>query len=165
MYRPNLYMLIGVPATGKSTWWERHKDESVAYISMDAIIERVAAEQGKTYNEVFKSAAKGAEKEMLAQVKAAVEAGQDIVWDQTNLNKATRAKKLAMIPERYRKIAVYFEIPEDHEKRLASRPGKTIPPNVLASMKSNLELPELAEGFTVVTSANNKYIDAEGTAV
>jgi len=157
-------MLIGLPGTGKSTWFNRYPNETgVAYISSDAIIERVAAEQGKTYSEVFKDAVKVAEKEMYEQVKVAVEAKQDIVWDQTNLNKSTRAKKLAMIPDEYRKIAVFFDLTEDHEQRLASRPGKTIPPHIIQSMKNNVEKPDLDEGFSVVTVANNKYVNEEGT--
>ena len=157
MPRPCMYMLIGLPGAGKSTWFDaRAGEQGVAYISSDAIIERIAANTGKTYNEVFKSAVKVAEKEMYKQVTAAVEAGQDIVWDQTNLNKKTRAKKLDMIPDHYRKIAVFFPEPDDLEQRLASRPGKTIPANVIQSMRTNLEMPDLQEGFTVVTVANNK---------
>jgi predicted kinase len=105
---------------------------------------------------VFKSTVKVAEKEMYKQVTAAVEAGQDIVWDQTNLNKKTRAKKLDMIPDHYRKIAVFFPEPDDLEQRLSSRPGKTIPANIIQSMRTNLEKPDLEEGFSVVTVANNK---------
>lgn len=161
--RPNLYMLIGLPGTGKSTWFNRYPNEiGVAYISSDAIIERIAAEQGKTYSEVFKDAVKVAEKEMYEQVKVAVEAKQDIVWDQTNLNKSTRAKKLAMIPAEYRKIAIFFDVTDDHEQRLAARPGKTIPAHIIQSMKSNVELPSLEEGFSVISVANNKYVDEEG---
>lgn len=164
MARPNMYMLIGLPGTGKSTWWNRYPNETgVAYISSDAIIERIAANTGKTYNEVFKTAVKVAEKEMYQQVEDAVKAGQDIVWDQTNLNKKTRAKKLAMIPNEYRKLAVYFPVTDDHEQRLASRPGKTIPAHILKTMAETVELPTLEEGFSVVVLANNKYVDEEGT--
>lgn len=164
MSRPNMYMLIGLPGTGKSTWWDQRKDcedSDVVYVSSDAIIERIAAEQGKTYNEVFKDNIKAAEKEMYSQVMDAVKADKDVVWDQTNLNKKTRAKKLIMIPDHYRKIAVYFEVTEDHEARLASRPNKSIPANIIQSMKHNTEYPELDEGFTVIAVANNKYVDEE----
>ena len=42
---PKLYMLIGVPATGKSTWVEKHKGDALV-ISSDDLIEAYAAEQG-----------------------------------------------------------------------------------------------------------------------
>jgi len=73
---------------------------------------------------------------------------KDVIWDQTNLTAKSRAAKLKMLPDYY-KIAVVFKTPdaEEHARRLASRPGKSIPEGVLRSMAANLELPTEAEGF------------------
>jgi len=49
------YQLVGVPASGKSTWVE-NQDWAKDYVivSTDDFVEKYAADQGKTYNEVFK---------------------------------------------------------------------------------------------------------------
>ena len=47
-----VYMLVGVPASGKSTWVSNQKFEDVIIASSDAYIDTVAAKSGKTYNEV-----------------------------------------------------------------------------------------------------------------
>ena len=148
---PTIYMLIGVPASGKSTWVEKNKGDALV-ISTDNLIETYAADNGKTYNEVFKEQIKIANKVVLEHVKVAFAAGQDVVWDQTNLTKKSRATKLAMVPEHYRKEAVFFATPleEEWQRRLSSRPGKSIPAHILDSMVEMLEMPELDEGWHII---------------
>jgi predicted kinase len=72
----------------------------------------------------------------------------DIIWDQTSTTRASRARKFRMLPE-YSAIAVVFPTPEPEElaQRLASRPGKTIPPEVIERMIEDWEEPDLSEGF------------------
>ena len=151
---PVLWMLVGVPGSGKSTWItskfdhvEVHDDICVA--STDDYIDVYARKNNSTYDEVFKEYIKTAEKLMYGCVKNAVEGNCDIIWDQTNLTRKTRAKKLIMIPDRYRKVAVVFPTPELEElgRRLASRPGKTIPKHVMDSMIASFQYPEYDEGF------------------
>lgn len=147
---PKLYMLIGVPASGKSTW--RHqffKKHQAILISTDDVIDDIAKAQDKTYNDVFKDSIKHATKQIGVHLQVALERDMDIVWDQTNLTKKSRAPKLAQIPAHYEKIAVLFLTPEDAEwqRRLSSRPGKSIPQNILLGMKSSMEFPDPEEGF------------------
>ena len=149
---PKLYMLIGVPGSGKSTWianqpWS--KDCSI--VSSDNFIEYRAKQLGKTYNEVFKDYVGVATKLMENHVLVAQANGKDIIWDQTNTSAKSRKAKLAMLPA-YEKIAVFFMTPESSvlTQRLAGRPGKHIPEDVMASMIKNLEFPTLAEGFSEI---------------
>jgi predicted kinase len=146
-----LYMLIGVPAAGKSTWREQNSMDA-AVISTDDILERIAAEQGATYNEVFKDNIKLATQLANLMVVNAFAAGRDVVWDQTNLTRKSRAGKLAQVPEDYEKFAVFFPTPDqtEHARRLALRPGKTIPWNILNGMISTVEQPTMDEGFDVI---------------
>lgn len=146
---PTLYMLIGVPASGKSTWLAQRDLSDAVVISTDDIIQARAEAQGKTYDQVFKKEVKSATTQMVANFRAAIEADKDIYWDQTNVTAAARAKKLALGPDTYEKVAVFFRTPDhqEHARRLASREGKNIPWNVIASMKSQLEAPSADEGF------------------
>jgi predicted kinase len=79
---------------------------------------------------------------MNEDVREAVAAGKDIIWDQTNTGRKSRKAKLAMVPG-YHKIAVVFATPEDSEwqRRIAGRPGKAIPEAVLKAMAQGLQLP------------------------
>lgn len=154
---PTLYMLIGVPGAGKSTWLAKQafNQNNPRIISTDNIVEQRAQAQGKTYSEVFQKEIKGATHQMNRDLKQAIADGADIVWDQTNLTKKGRAGKLAGIPGNYRKVAVFFATPDDAElkRRLDSRPGKTIPANIVMGMKSQLERPGADEGFDEVINA------------
>lgn len=154
---PTLYMLVGIPGSGKSTWIANQALDwnNTRIISTDNIVERRAQEQGKTYSEVFQQEIKSATAQMNAELRQALRDGADIVWDQTNLTRKARASKLSVVPEDYRKIGVFFPTPGDDElkRRLASRPGKTIPANVVLGMKSQIERPSTDEGFDEVRTA------------
>ena len=160
MNKPKLYILIGVPGSGKSSWvanqmfdWNR-----TVVASSDGHIERHAKSIGKTYNDVFKDYAPKAMKLMNADVSDAVAKGYDIIWDQTNTSVKTRSFKLKAVPDTYEKIAVMIMTPEDkeHARRLASRPGKHIPDEVMANMKAQLEIPTEKEGFDNIIFVDNK---------
>ena len=145
---PKFYMLIGVPASGKSTWRAQHQGDAVV-VSTDDILDQTAAARGQTYNEVFKENIKFATQLAEQRAKDAFAAGHDVIWDQTNTSVKSRKSKLAMVPEEYERIAVVFLTPNDEEwqRRLDSRPGKSIPQNILLAMKSSLAFPDPGEGF------------------
>ena len=142
-----VYMLIGVPGSGKSTWVNAQDwVKDCVLVSTDKLIELEAGRQGKTYNDVFKDYIDTATKLMNADVLEAVAEGKDIIWDQTNTGRKSRKAKLAMMPGYY-KIAVMFATPEKEEwqRRINSRPGKMIPEGVLKAMAMGLQLPEEGE--------------------
>ena len=146
---PKCYQLIGVPASGKSTWVANQEwAKDCAYISTDSWVELYAKEQGKTYSEVFVEYMPKAVNIMTEHVKLAKDAGQDIIWDQTSTTVKSRARKFNMLPD-YEHIAVVFRCPDvdDLTRRLLSRPGKLIPVDVLHDMIKNFEVPTEEEGF------------------
>jgi len=149
---PKLYMLVGVPGSGKSTWVKNQEwAKDCTIVSTDKYVEEWAESVGKTYTEVFQEYMPVAVAKMAGAVNGARDAGKDIIWDQTSTTIATRAKKFRMLPEYYA-IAVVFRIPEPQElqKRLASRPGKVIPSEVLADMIAKWQEPTEEEGFNEI---------------
>lgn len=149
MTTPKVYMLIGVPGSGKSTWLANQEwAKDIPVVSSDKFIDEHAAKEGKTYNDVFADYIKIATKLMENQVLICKANNYDIIWDQTNTSAKSRKAKLAGL-EGYEKIAVFFPTPEKEEldKRLAQRVGKSIPANVMSSMIANLEVPTEEEGF------------------
>jgi predicted kinase len=118
------------------------------YVSTDHHVEAYAESVGKTYTEVFKNYMPTAVDLMAQEVVAAREAGRDIIWDQTSTTIASRARKFNMLPD-YEHIAVVFSTPswEVLNKRLAGRPGKIVPVDVVQGMIDNFEYPTNEEGF------------------
>ena len=152
MTQRNLYVLVGIPCSGKSTW-AANQDwvAECAYISTDVHVEAYAKQTGKTYTEVFEQYMPTAVDLMANEVIAARTNNRDIVWDQTSTTVASRRKKLQMLPE-YTAIAIVCTKPGIGEmtKRLASRPGKTIPWTVVTAMIDGFETPTEAEGFAEI---------------
>ena len=146
-----VYVLVGVPASGKTTWinnqnWIDH----CVMVSTDEFVEDYAKQCGLTYSEVFDDYMPTAVELMLNKVIWARDNGKDIIWDQTSCSIATRAKKIRMLSDYY-KIAVVFKTPSTVElqERLASRPGKNVPWEVVSDMAQKLEVepPSKEEGF------------------
>jgi predicted kinase len=152
---PKVYVLVGVPGSGKSTWiaqqdWAR----DCSIVSTDRWIEMFARELGRTYSEVFDLFMPAAVRAMSAQVALAQQQGRDIVWDQTSVSVVSRAKKFASLPD-YEHVAVVFATPEPAEltRRLAQRPGKVIPESVVQHMINTFELPTESEGYREIWTA------------
>jgi len=152
---PKVYVLVGVPGAGKSTWI-RDQDWALGLtiVSTDNFVEAYAHKQGKTYNEVFKEYMPTAVDLMTEQVVFAREHGHTVIWDQTSTTVKSRKKKFRMLPN-YEHIAVVFKTPEPEElaRRLASRPGKNIPDHVMRGMIAGWEEPTVEEGYTEVWNA------------
>ena len=146
---PKCYQLIGVPCAGKSTWIKNQIWMlGLTVVSTDAFVEDYARAQGKTYSEVFKDYMPRAVELMAEQVVRARELDHTIIWDQTSTTIASRTRKFRMLPD-YEHIAVVFTTPaiEVLKERLASRPGKEIPWEVVQEMIDNFEMPTEEEGF------------------
>ena len=146
---PKCYQLIGVPGSGKSTWicnqiWA----QGLTVVSTDTFVEAYANAQDQTYSQVFEDYMPTAIDLMVQQVVFAHQHGHTVIWDQTSVTVASRRKKFRMLPD-YQHIAVVFKTPEPDElsRRLASRPGKIIPEEIVQDMIDRFEMPTLEEGF------------------
>lgn len=166
---PIFLMLVGLPGNGKSTWLTNDYQDIpfVDYVplSTDVEIEKMCASQGITYDQGFKLFIDQAQKIVNQKMSNAIKNRSDIVLDQTNLTRKSRARKMAQLPKTYKKIAIFFPVPDDTEwkRRLASRPGKCIPQSVLDKMRANLEVPALDEGFDEVVEINNMAVGVNRT--
>lgn len=84
----------------------------------------------------------------------AINERKSIIHDRTNLSKRARRKYLSKLPKHYKKVAIVFtadqDKPTEWRNALTSRPGKTIPANILQNMSQNFEYPQGEEGFDEV---------------
>jgi predicted kinase len=152
---PKVYVLVGVPGSGKSTWIAQQDwVGDCVVVSTDHWIEVFARDQGRTYSEVFELFMPAAVRAMSAQVSLAQQQGRDIVWDQTSVSVASRAKKFVSLPD-YEHVAVVFATPEPAElaRRLGQRPGKVVPESVVQHMINTFELPTESEGYREIWTA------------
>ena len=151
-----LYVLVGLPGSGKSTWRDANAKDSVV-LSTDDYLDRVAAEKGLSYSEVFKQEYKNALTNLNAECVTAVKTRENIVWDQTNMSKNKRRGILGRIPICYRKVAVLFEVdPDELRVRLDKRAedtGKVIQDVVIQKMLFSYTPPSVEEGFDEVIVA------------
>jgi predicted kinase len=147
---PTAYILVGVPASGKTTWIENQTwTKDCIITSTDKYVDKYAMSKNKTYSEVFNAYMPIAIDFMLEDVRRACEDKKDLIWDQTSTTVASRAKKFKMLKPDYRMIAVVFQTPSRIElkRRLNNRPGKEIPEIVVEAMLASFEMPTLEEGF------------------
>ena len=166
MSRPTCTVMVGLPGLGKSTLVESHRriygsiDMDLFVYSTDNIIERIAEQLGKTYDDVFERHIKSATAEADIDLAEAIKNRQDIICDQTNLGAGKRRKIINRMKQAgYQVCCEYIVPPEagwlDAQKawkhRLEGRPGKTIPQHVLSNMIESFVEPTTDEGFDMVT--------------
>ena len=159
--KPILFMLCGVPASGKSTFVNKMLGTVIstdAFIySTDNYIEEVAASTNTTYNQVFNDKVTYKQALNFANMGliSAIDRRVDVIWDKTNLAPKSRKDKLLNFSQVYFKTAVNFDIPErtEWERRLNSRPGKVIPSFILDGMRNSYVPASLSEGFDRIISS------------
>jgi predicted kinase len=163
MSEPICTVMVGLPGLGKSTLIEgMYKTDTFIY-STDNFIEAWASEKDKTYDEVFSEMIAEATTVMNSALEIVISGRLDIIWDQTNLGVGKRRKIINRMRQAgYQVRGVCIIPPEsgwlDDQKvwahRLANRPGKTIPQNILTNMMESFTLPTVSEGFEMITFYN-----------
>lgn len=150
MTQPKCYFLIGLPASGKSTYvknviLKNYDNENQYHIaSTDDIIEDIALNTKSNYNTVFKEVPFSIIQEIFDnKLKDAFSKNKDVIWDQTNLSKKSRKKKVSIIPEHYEKIAIVFDIDEEVRKERSIKRDiqekKHIPNHIVENMKKTAD--------------------------
>ncbi len=147
---PVCVLLVGLPASGKSTW-RTSLGTNFAFLSTDDYVEEVAKANGTTYDRMWEKTIDEATNVMHEEFRDAVAARQSIVIDRTNLTAKSRRRYLSQLPKTYSKVAVYFEIEEGlRQMRLQGREGKHIPKAADDQLRSVYVRPSKDEGFDMI---------------
>lgn len=166
---PQCYMMVGVPGSGKSTAIQALLKDMphLQVVSTDDYIDRVAEKKGQTYSEVYQDTIDDATKWLKAQVQKHIKDKVDFIWDQTNVVKTARLKKMAnLASNRFEVIAIVFEVPvEELHQRLDKRAkdtGKFISRKLLENMLNDYTRPGYDEGFkSIIINQNGKYVELD----
>ena len=141
--------LIGPPCSGKSTWIKNEADGEFTICSTDDLISWYGEKYNRSYNDVFNSGITRAFESIFKQsIKDLTADNKNIIIDRTNTTVSTREKILSLIPENYKKTAVYFDVGIDtllERNKVRSETGKHIPAFVIKNFKNKMEIPTLEE--------------------
>jgi len=150
---PFLHVLVGLPASGKSTFIKETFEDNVVVISKDNEIMKMGKELGiEDYTDVYKALTKEqhdeAYKRTMANFTQAVKDGVPIVIDMTNMSKKSRNKWLSPVGKKYKTKAWVFVAGASmltSRNLMRSIQGKHIPDFVYENMMKTFLVPTLNE--------------------
>jgi predicted kinase len=148
-----LYLMMGIPGSGKSTWIKDHLLPCQTHVSRDKI--RFAlVDEGEEYfsreTEVFNS--------FVEQINTFLSNGCDVYADATHISRASRNKLLSRInshPEEVNLIWINGGLTTallQNENRKDTR--SYVPKSVIRRMHNQIEAPDFEEGFNIIYEVN-----------
>ncbi len=153
--RPTIYLMVGLPYSGKSTFVQNHPMLSaLTVVDSDSYIEKRALKENRSYGVIFGETIGLALAYRDELVEKCFKRKSSFVIDQTNVTKESRARWIEWANRhRYRIVVYSFALPPDEDalmERIKKRSNKVIPLSVLADMIGQYEKPSLIEGFDSV---------------
>lgn len=154
---PNLYLMCGIPGSGKTTWCHNHLTDNDTYVSRDEIRFSIVREDEEYFShetEVFDT--------FVNRINEGLKSGKNVYADATHLNKASRNKLLNNLNnDLYNHVYVVYlkehlsTALERNEERKNSR--SYVPRSQLRRMAYSLEEPTVDERFdTIYVIENDK---------
>lgn len=144
-----LYMLCGIPASGKTTWAHKmiEKNRDWAYISRDEVRFTIIKEEDDYF-----SKEKQVFEKFVSQIANLLDNPEIpcVIADATHINERSRSKLLWAIKEKRKKdaplevVMIFFDTPlEECMRRNAQRKNRArVPDNTMERMYCNREFPQ-----------------------
>ena len=143
-----LFIMMGAPGSGKTTWCKNNVPKNAVYISRDEIRFNIIKDEDSYF-----SKEKIVYDIFINKINEALESGLDVYADQTSLNAGSRKKLINALNKKPDEIiGIYFTTPLDIVlQRNAQRTGRAlVPEDVVINMFNSLTRPTLDEGFTEI---------------
>lgn len=152
MTQPELIMLVGIPACGKSTLTKKYREQGYYILSSDEIRLQIAKEQcWEPYDQSILGQLNGMVFEYIRKTASALlKDGKNVVLDATNLGRKKRKNLLSHLNRTHcKKICVFFIIHKDIcIARNKNREGYArVPDDSMETMLRNFEAPYYWEGW------------------
>ena len=140
---PRFIMLVGLPASGKSTVAEElMKDrDDILYLSSDKLRQEKLGDVNNQNNntDIFEVMRK-------ESIKALKE-GKHVIYDATSINRKRRKGLLQQLPKDVEKIALYMATPYDEVIERNEQRERVVPQDVIERMYKNMHVPIYSEGW------------------
>ena len=174
MHKPVLYIAIGLPASGKSTYFSRIKTFPI--VSSDRIRAELFGNEDMQYSDNYLSSHglpahlmslkekidhsnRVIHSEMLERALKYLKEGMDTVYDGTNLMKKNRARLIRIFSPLCFIHGIYFRTSiEVCIQRDRERTSHTVGESGIRRMAAEFDLPEISEGFDVLETLDENGI-------
>lgn len=154
-----IFVTVGLPASGKSTWSETHKDElnAVVHSSDNVRAELLSDVNDQTQNDkVFRI--------LHQRIKDDLKIGKNVIYDATNLSRKNRVhfikNELKNIP--CEKVCILFACPYELALARNFARDRQVPEEVICKMVKNFTTPTVYEGFDDVKIVYADYDGLQG---
>ena len=162
MAKNTLYIMIGIPGSGKSTYaqWIIMNNENTKWISRDGIRFSLLAASDNYFakeNQVYKN--------FISQINNGLKEGYNVIADATHLNSKSRYKlfnKLHIDRTKTTVIGIYMNLPLETclERNEGRKGGRAyVPPHEIHNMYTRLEPPTYNEPFDYIYTYNGQTIN------
>ena len=152
--KKHLYLMMGVPGSGKSTYAKNILKYGDIYVSRDEIRYSLLTDKDDYFakeNEVIKTFIESIDKSLVME-----EYCGDVFADATHLSPKGRAQVLKQLKNKDRVSVIYLDIPLNVIlERNAKRTGRAlVPEDVVRRMYNSIQLPTRAEGIESIYFIN-----------
>ena len=152
--KKHLYLMMGVPGSGKSTYAKNVLKYGDIYISRDEIRYSLLTDEDDYFakeNEVIKTFIESIDKSLVME-----EYCGDVFADATHLSPKGRAQVLNQLKNKDKVSVIYLDIPLNVIlERNAKRTGRAlVPEDVVRRMYNSIQLPTRAEGIESIYFIN-----------
>ena len=160
--QPEVIMLVGLPAAGKTTWASaytvRHPQKRYCVLSTNDIMNQMRVsglQRAHNYRERFEALMPEATAVLNKLLELAPSRRRNYLWDQTNVYPSARKRKLTAF-RAFRKVAAVLvcssETLQARARAREQAEGKVVPEEAVQEMKKNCVLPTVAgaEGFSEI---------------
>ena len=155
MNKPTLYVMVGLPGSGKTTWAKKNLKNAV-YISRDEIRYSLLKDSEDYFSketEVYST--------FINKIKENLLKGKNVIADATHINRASRRKLINSIRGVPAYLeAIWIDVPLERAlKQNENRPGRAlVPQHAITSMKTRFENPKKIEGFKEIRRITNDLL-------
>ena len=148
MGKSKLYLMMGAPGSGKSTYLKTRFSQPPVIISRDAVRFAMVSE-----DEEYFSKEKEVFREYIEQIRTALKFNKEVFADATHLNESSRAKVLFALGHDLKDVEVnviWVRVPLEvaiTQNELRQGTQAYVPKSVIRRMYSQAIMPSKEEGF------------------
>lgn len=141
-FRCKVTVMSGLPGTGKDTWIASNRGD-LPIVSLDGIRKELGASGTGNQGRVIQAARERA--------REYLRAGQDFVWNATNISRQIRQKSLGLLRDYNAEVEIaYIEVPPEQMFSQNRNREDAIPEKALAGLVQKLEPPQDWEAHSVL---------------